>query len=361
MLVLLYIPSIDRKSGGTTKFIESLTGELAHLAEVHLLTHPSDAMVDLPGVHIHTIPPFGFSFIRQVKTLIRTLHPDIVHVNGCWLPACAMVQRIAQRLGVKVALSPHGMLEPHIIHRHYLTRKLPALILYQRRAVKSTDILVSTAESETETLLKYRKPNEIKMVRLGIDVQSIKMRDTWDVQKKILFLSRVHEKKGIEFLLSAAAQIRDQLSGYQIIIAGEGENDYINSLRSETQKLGLSDIVIFAGGVYGDKKWQLFRESDVFVLPTKSENFGLAVVEALASGTPVITTVGAPWQDLNTCHCGAWIPIGAQPLADALLDFIAIPPSERKLMGLNGRKLAEDKYSAASMASNMISLYNSLL
>ncbi len=361
MLVLLYIPSIDRKSGGTTKFIESLTGELARLAEVHLLTHPSDAMVELPGVHIHTIPSFGFSFIRQVKNLIRTLHPDVVHVNGCWLPACAMVQRIAQRLGVKVALSPHGMLEPHILHRHYLTRKLPALILYQRRAVKTADILVSTAESETETLLKYRKPNEIKMVRLGIDVQSIKMRDSWDVQKKILFLSRVHEKKGIEFLLSAAAHIHDQLSGYQIIIAGEGDPDYINSLRSETQRLGLTDIVVFAGGVYGEKKWQLFQEADVFVLPTKSENFGLAVVEALASGTPVITTVGAPWQDLNTFNCGAWIQIGSQPLADALLNFISLPTSERKQMGLNGRKLVEDKYSAASLATNMLSLYKSIL
>ncbi len=361
MIVLLYIPSIDRKSGGTTKFIESLTGELARLAEVHLMTHHSDAMVDLPCVHIHTLPSFGFSFIRQVKKLIRALHPDIVHVNGCWLPACAMVQHIAQQLGVKVALSPHGMLEPHIIHRHYLTRKLPALFLYQRRAIKTADILVSTAESETETLRKYRTPGKIKMVRLGIDVHSIKLRDTWEVQKKILFLSRVHEKKGIEFLLSAAAQIHDQLSGYQIIIAGEGDPGYVSSLRSMTQKLGLSDIVVFNGGVYGDKKWQLFRESDVFVLPTKSENFGLAVVEALASGTPVITTVGAPWQDLNTCHCGAWIQIGAQPLANAILNFIALSPSERKQMGLNGRKLAEDKYSAASLASNMLSLYNSLL
>lgn len=361
MLVLLYIPSIDRKSGGTTKFIESLTGELAHLADVHLLTHQSDAMVDLPGVHVHTLPNFGISFIRQAKALMRNLHPDIVHVNGCWLPACAMVQHIAHRLGIKVALSPHGMLEPHILHRHYLSRKLPALILYQRQAIKTADILVSTAESETETLLKYRKPNEIKMVRLGIDVKSIKMREDWNESKKILFTSRIHEKKGIEFLLSAAAQIHDQLFGYQIIIAGEGEPSYVDSLRSMTQNLGLSDIVVFAGGVYGDTKWQLFQEADVFVLPTKSENFGLAIAEALASGTPVITTVGAPWQDLDTFHCGAWIQIGAQPLADALRKFISLSPSDRMQMGMNGRKLVEDKYSAASMASNMLSVYNDLL
>lgn len=75
----------------------------------------------------------------------------------------------------------------------------------------------------------------------------------------------------------------------------------------------------------------------------------------------MITTVGAPWQDLNTFNCGAWIQIGSQPLADALLNFISLSPSERKQMGLNGRKLVEDKYSAASLATNMLSLYKSIL
>lgn len=361
MLILLYIPSIDRKSGGTTKFIESLSCELSRLADVHVATHHTDAMVDLPGVTIHFLPSFGFSFFRQAKALMRNLAPDVVHVNCCWLPACAAFQRVAKALGLKVALSPHGMLEPHIMSRHYWTRKLPALLLYQRKAIKSADILVSTAENETETLLRYRKPTDVKMVRLGIDVKSMQMRDDWASHKKILFISRVHEKKGLEYLFSAAAQLRPQLAGYQIIIAGEGEPSYVDSLKALAQNLGIADLAVFVGGVYGDQKWQLYREADFFVLPTKSENFGLVVPEALASGTPVITTVGAPWQDLNTYNCGAWIEIGVQPLVETLPRFLSFSPDERRQMGLNARRLVEDKYSAAAMAANMLSMYQEIV
>ena len=78
------------------------------------------------------------------------------------------------------------------------------------------------------------------------------------------------------------------------------------------------------GGVYGYEKWRLFQTSDFFVLPTHSENFGLAIAESLASGTPVITTVGTPWNDLNDSNSGAWIEIGTQPLAETLRKFLAL-------------------------------------
>ena len=106
------------------------------------------------------------------------------------------------------------------------------------------------------------------------------------------------------------------------------------------------------------RKWQLFQTSDFFVLPTHSENFGLAIAESLASGTPVITTVGTPWSDLNDTNSGAWIEIGTQPLVEALRKFLALSDGELEAMGRNGRRLIEEKYSAHVMAREMMKVYD---
>lgn len=124
---------------------------------------------------------------------------------------------------------------------------------------------------------------------------------------------------------------------------------------------GLQNIIQLIGGVYGDKKWELFQTSDFFVLPTNSENFGLAIAESLASGTPVITTVGTPWNDLNSFNAGAWIEIGTQSLVETLRRFLSLSDEELEAMGKNGRKLIETKYSAKVMAEEMMEVYQSIV
>ena len=183
---------------------------------------------------------------------------------------------------------------------------------------------------------------------------------SWKNTRQILFLSRVHVKKGINFLIEAAAELRSELQGYKIIVAGEGDAAYVAEMKQMISDCGLQDIVRLIGGVYGNDKWRLFQTSDFFVLPTHSENFGLAIAESLASGTPVITTVGTPWNDLNSSHAGAWIEIGTQPLVETLRQFLALSDEELETMGRNGRKLIEDKYSAKVMAEEMMEVYKGL-
>ena len=166
--------------------------------------------------------------------------------------------------------------------RHHWTRKLPALWFYQKAAVMKADVLHATAESEKENLLKLGYNDRIKIIANGIDVEDIEMKSSWKRNKEILFLSRVHVKKGINFLLEAVAQLKEQMEGYVIRIAGEGDDIYIDELKQLTVRLGISKLVIFEGGVYGNSKWELFRQADLFILPTHSENFGIVVAEALA-------------------------------------------------------------------------------
>lgn len=363
MKIIHYIPSIDRTWGGTSTYMQVLAKPLGELAEVHILTHASDNPLPMENCRVHDIPrfrPFSGAWKKTVVGLLNSIKPDVVHINCCWTPDCAMIQRLAQKQGYKVVLTPHGMLEPWIIKRHYWTRKVPALWLYQRAAIQKADSIQATAESERDNLLKLGYNSNIKVVKLGIDAESIAMKKAWKRTKQILFLSRVHPKKGVDFLVGAAAILRDQLKEYRIIIAGDGDADYIANFKMQIHEEGLDDIVQIVGGVYGEEKWHLFQTSDFFVLPTHSENFGLAIAESLASGTPVVTTVGAPWEDLNSSDAGACIDIGTQPLVDTLRKFITFSEEKLEQMGRNGRKLIESKYSAQVMAKQMMVLYSSL-
>lgn len=363
MKIIHYIPSIDRIAGGTSTYMQVLGKELGKLAEVHIITHASENPLPISNCEIHNVSvynPINGRFKNEVSKLLDVIKPDLVHVNCCWMPACAFVQQMAQKRNIKVVLTPHGMLEPWIIKRHYWTRKLPALLLYQKAAIQNADYLQATAESEKENLLKLGYNSNIKIVKLGIDAESIIMKISWKKNKQLLFLSRVHVKKGINYLIEAADILRDDLQGYKILVAGEGDADYVASLKQQIMDKGLQDIIQLIGGVYGNKKWELFQTSDFFVLPTHSENFGLAIAESLASGTPVITTVGTPWNDLNSSNAGAWIEIGTQPLVETLRRFLSLSDGELETMGKNGRKLIETKYSAKVMAEEMMKVYDSL-
>lgn len=364
MKIIHFIPSIDRTAGGTTSYIQLLAKELGKLCELYIVTAPSEKPVKIENAQVKFIPckwKEKKSMKNAWNKLLHEINPDVVHINCCWLPQCAWAQSWAQKAGYKVILTPHGMLEPWIIARHYWTRKFPALLLYQKKAIEKATCLHATSESEKENLLKLGYNNRIEIIANGIDVENIAIKKDWTRKKQILFLSRIHVKKGINFLLEAVAELKDKLAGYTIYIAGEGEAQYINQLKEEVAQLKIESMINFCGGVYGTKKWQLFRDADVFVLPTNSENFGIAIAEALASGTPVITTKGTPWKELKTNHCGWWTEIGSKATKEALLNFLTLSEEELKIMGYNGRKLIENKYSTKKMSQDMFSLYNQIL
>ena len=117
----------------------------------------------------------------------------------------------------------------------------------------------------------------------------------------------------------------------------------------------------FLGPIEDEDKWQLYRQSDLFVLPSHTENFGLVVAEALACGLPVITTHGTCWQELIAQRCGWWVPIGAAPLANALREATALTDAERREMGRRGRHLIESSYGWPLVAKKMLAVYKWML
>ncbi len=364
MKVLHFIGSIDRNSGGTAVYLQLLTNELRNLTEVIVVTGSSTNPISLSGINLKYINLNLFRWFQmknEFRKLLESERPEVVHINGIWDPQNYLFQRVSKNLNIKVVLSPHGMLEPYILKRNPSKKKL-ALLLYQRYAIKTADILHVTANSELENIRKlgYKKPAMV--IPNGLNTSEILEREKLEGDcsyLKMLFLSRIHPKKGIEMLIKAVSRLKDLK--FRIIIAGEGDSKYIASLEKLISENGLDRNILFFGGVYGDDKWSLYKQADVFVLPTYSENFGLVVIEALAAGVPVITTKGTPWEELETYKCGWWIELGVSQLANALKEAFYTSRVELRNMGERGRTLVENKYDSRALAKEMLNLYSTVL
>ena len=151
---LHYIPSIDRSCGGTTEYVRLLVEKLGQQSELHVVVHTSLHPVEMKYCRVHFIQKYIWGAMKQEwMALLDEVQPDIVHVHGCWNLQCVWVQKWSQSKGYKVVLTPHGMLEPWILKRNYWIKKLPALILYQKKAIYKADLIHATAESEKENLL----------------------------------------------------------------------------------------------------------------------------------------------------------------------------------------------------------------
>lgn len=358
MKVIHFIAGIDKKEGGTAEYMRLLGSELKNHIEIIVATGSSPNPIEIKGVEIKffkTSVLRWFSMLKEFHTFLRTEKPDVVHINGIWSPENWGFQKTAQELGIKVILSPHGMLEPWIMAHNPWKKKL-GLFLYQKKAIERAEYLHATAQMEEVSIKGLGFKNPISIVPNGIDLRDVIETKQKYGSKKMVFLSRIHPKKGIELLLEAWRN--SATDGWILEIAGNGDEKYIESLIQSGKDL---KNVSFVGAKYGEAKWDFLRSADVMVLPTHSENFGIVVAEALAVGVPVITTQGTPWEDLEIHQCGWWIVLSASNLEKIISKSIYTSVDELENMGKNGRKLVAEKYEIKAVTNNIIELYQKVL
>lgn len=357
MKVIHYIASIDKSGGGTTEYMRLLSKALKGETTFSIATGMSSNPITIDGVSVkffNNSVMRWFSLLKEFKIFFESEKPDIVHINGIWTPQNWAFQKSAQKLGIKVIVSPHGMLEPWILAHNPIKKKI-ALFLYQKRAITQSVCLHATAEMEAENIKALGFKNPIHIIPNGINLNDVTSLKEHYGTRKMVFLSRIHPKKGIEILLEAWENCNT--SGWTLEIAGNGDPYYIESLKQRAQNL---KNVHFVGAKYGLDKWNFLRSADVMVLPTHSENFGIVVAEALAVGVPVITTQGTPWEDLETYRCGWWIDLSVKNLENTLVKAINAPTMLLESMGNQGRKLVEEKYNIKKIGTKMVELYNTI-
>lgn len=360
MKILHYIPSIDQTSGGVGSYLKLLASSLGKHVELHVVSHHSPNELTINNCIIHYIDNGIVNILkskRQFLNLLNAIQPDVVHVNACWEPLCSYTIFWAKSMGFPVVLSPHGMLEPWVLAKNHWKKKVPALLLYQKKALRKVDAIISTALSEKNNLLDLGVNSNIEIVPNGICIDDVSLKKAWRRTKTILYMGLLRPNKGAGILLEAISLLKTQLEGYKIIIAGPDVEGYMSTLKLYCHKWELDSLVEFTGGIYGDAKWELYKKADVFVLPTLNENFGIVIAEALLCGTPVITCKGAPWKELVDEKCGWWVEREVDQIANAIIECLRLDENELENMGKRGRIYVEENFSTDIVANKMIRIY----
>lgn len=297
----------------------------------------------------------GSGFTSQLRALLRFLGKnqiDLVHVHGVWSPILAAATYMAKFRDIRFVVSPHGCLEPWALgHRKF--KKRIALALYQRRILENSSMLVATAKQELDSIRRLGLLNPVAVLPNGVDLNFLHVERSSEFPRNLLFLSRVHPVKGLKDLVLAWKKVRQP--GWKVIVAGPDELGYTAELKALIRAEGLESDFEFLGLVVGEKKERCFSEADIFVLPTYSENFGIAVAEALARGVPVITTTGAPWEDLIIHDCGWWVQPGVEGISSALTSAMSVSRGVLAEMGGRGIRLVEENYSWVKIGRSALS------
>lgn len=302
----------------------------------------------------------GSGFVASalvLKQYFDTHSIDVVHLHGTWIPLLALASYLANSKNIPVVISPHGCLEPLALSHRRWKKKL-ALVLYQKRVYSKAALMVATAKPELQNIRRLVSTVPVAVIPHGVDMPSRGVHSR-GIVRKLLFLSRIHPIKGLADLVGAWALVRRE--GWKVVVAGPDEAGHVAEIREKIGALGLADDFEFPGLVTGDRKEALFSEAEIFVLPTYSENFGIVIAEALSRGLPVITTTGAPWEEIKSWRCGWWVAPGVEGIAGALVAAMNTPRDELHEMGRRGMQLVRENYSWERIGRSAREMYEWIL
>ncbi len=272
---------------------------------------------------------------------------EILHLHGMWSPHNLQLAALARRRGIPYVVSVHGMLDDWSMAQRTAKKRL-YLAVAGRRMLERAAAVHCTAEAELRQARRHFPRGRGVVAPLVVDLADYRdlpgpgaARDVvgglGGDDPVLLFLSRLHYKKGVEHLVRAVGLLADRGRPVHAVVAGSGDDSYVRRLRRLVEELGLSDRVRFPGFVSGRTKVSLYQAADAFVLPTSQENFGFVLFEALAAETPVITTRGSDtWPELVASGGAVVVEQDAAAVADALEPLLD-EPARAAAMGRSGR------------------------
>ena len=298
---------------------------------------------------------------------------DIVHVHGLYRFPPTAGAYFSRKLGTPLIIRPHGSLDPYL-HERSSTGQLGLKRLYETRFdipnLNAASAIHYTSEEERRraSFLELKSPSFV--VPNGLEWTSYehlpergRMRATWEVGDSpvVLFLGRLHSKKGLDLLVPAFDTVRRLVPEAQMIIAGPENDAYGRDVRRWVAERGLSSCVKFVGPLHGGDVVQAYVDADVFALPSYTENFGMTVVEAAACSLPVVISDQVNIHaEITGASAGLVTRCDVEEVAQALVTLLK-NPQRRKAMGTAGRRLVRQRYSWPAIVVDLTTKYEDII
>lgn len=374
MQILLTVAALVPESGGPSRSIPALADALAGQGKrVRVVAldfrqrFGPPLLPKNPAVQVTLVPcesracqatRYCRSFARTLRNCAAASDSVVLHDNGMWLGTNYIAARVASSTATPLVISPRGMLTEWAVRHHGLTKRL-AWWAYQKQALASATLLHATSHSEAEDLRRLGCRQRIAVIPNGVSMPDQDLPRAESPTRRALFLSRLHPKKGLFDLIAAWSDLRPP--GWELVIAGNDHSGHGAKVAAAARAAGLGDKCRLIGAVRDDEKWACYAASDLFVLPSYSENFGLVVAEALGCGVPVITTTATPWTEVKSRQCGWCVPAGRDSLRKALSEALSLDRKGLREMGRKGRAWVRSKFSWDNTARQLGEVYSFLL
>jgi glycosyltransferase involved in cell wall biosynthesis len=394
MRILHVIASLAPRYGGPSQACLELCQELArrgHQVAIYTTNVDGDGNMDVPlempvfigGVELRYFSvqrpryyKFSLPLFYALKRTIPTF--DIVHIHSLYLFPSTIAAHLCRKFDVPYLVKPHGTLNPYLFRRHRLRKRLYEA-LFERRNLERAAAVQFTATDEMRLAgvsnafrVGVREGHEV-VVPNGVVISEAfrwpaaasEVADRSEVprpqQRTLLFLSRINHNKGLDILARAFGIVARQRLEVRLVIAGPDNEGYGARVRELLAAEGVLDRTVFTGMLLGDEKAAAFRAADVFVLPSYSENFGIAIVEAMAYRLPVVISNRVNiWREIEDAGAGIVTDCDPQEVSIAILRLLDDPVG-RNAMGRRGQLLAKRRFSWETVGGEMLALYHEVL
>ena len=372
------IQYIGKDFGGPVAGMAAMVAGLSALGreiEVYAThrSHEGQIMPLAEGISSHVFQDVSLGILRHSALLWKSLEDascSIIHSHGLWGDPNRCAATLARRKGIPHIIGTAGMLEPNALHRSRW-KKLIVQLLFQNQALREAHCLIANSEKEYLDIRAYGLANPVALIpnpvfspdTVSNPVSSEDVRTKFPIgsdKRTLVFLGRIHPVKGVHRLAEAWCQLASYHDSWNLIIAGPDEGGFQATIEDILGKGGGASSVHFTGSLDDRWKWGLLRHADLFIMPSDFENFGIAIVEALLAGLPVIATTRTPWQVLCDRQAGWLVEPETAALTDTLRKALSMDEKILQEMGARG-KLIGKGFAPEPIAAQLIAVYDWLL
>jgi glycosyltransferase involved in cell wall biosynthesis len=314
-----------------------------------------------------------FNRIAHSKLGVQVHGADIVHLHTLWNPLNISVRHVCLQLHRPYVLMPHGMLDPYSLSIGRLKKSIYMRMFEQRNIAGAARMIYTTPEEQRLASLSGLQLPKGKLVPLGANascVQKEALRIEFFARfphaaerRTLLFLGRLHPKKGLDRILKCLQSLKQSIPKVLLVVAGDGEALYTRDVRQLVSALALDDHVLFAGRLDGELKWASFAAAELFLLPSRQENFAITVAEAMQMGVPVIVTDKVnSWPYVKEARAGLVLDErDINALLPHAIEALLKNDARRLEMGVQGSRYARERLTWQASAQKLLACYNQVL
>lgn len=383
MKAIHIIENLDNRYGGPAQSVPSTCKYLGEqgvetkLLSIKVYKNEENSLV---SQHNLSWDSFDIRFFKKLKyspmlksAILQNVSDSntILHIQNLWNYPAYCTCSLHKKYGFPLVCSIRGALYEWSLSQSRFPKAM-AWRLFQKDMLQSADCVHATEVNELKAVRKLGIRTPVAIIPNAVDTAQFENRTPKyqaaqslgiDPEKKhILFMSRLHSKKGLEFLILAWSKLANKFLDWELIIAGPNDDKkYYKRIQQLITQNSLSPRVIYLGMLKEQKKLNAFFASDLFVLPSQTENFGIVIAEAMAAKIPVITTRGTPWKEIEEKNAGWWIKLSEDNLKSALSQALETPSTELSAKGANGFDLVKSRYNWFNQAGRLKQVYSWIL